>query len=165
MFRGQLWGNMEAYIDNIVVKGKAVGNHLSDLTETFEVLRQHHMKLNASRCAFRVSLGKLLGYLVTHRSTEVNSDQIVALQNLKPPRSPNEVQHLIKMIAALNRFIAQSADKCRLSFQLLKKWKYFQWTEECQRAFSELKMYLARSPILNERYQGIFNGLNEGYQG
>lgn len=42
---------MEAYIDNIVVKSKVVGDHLSDLTETFEVLRKRHLKLNASKCA------------------------------------------------------------------------------------------------------------------
>lgn len=51
MFRGQVGGNMEAYIDNMVVKSKVVGDHLSDLTETFEVLRKHHLKLNASKCA------------------------------------------------------------------------------------------------------------------
>lgn len=66
----------------MVVKSKAVGDHFSDLTETFEVLRKHRLKLNASKCAFGVSLGKFLGYLVTHQSIEVNSDQIVALQNL-----------------------------------------------------------------------------------
>lgn len=140
---------MEAYIDNMVVQSKAVGDHLSDLIEIFEVLKKHHLKLNASKCAFRVSLGKFLGYLVKHRSIEVNSNQIVALQNLKLSRSPKEVQYLTKMTAALSHFIAQSADKCRLSFQLLKKLKDFQWTEECQRAFSELKMYLARAPILS----------------
>lgn len=72
MFRGQLGGTMEAYIDNMVVKSKAVGDHLLDLIETFKVLKKHHLKLNASKCAFEVSLGKFLGYLVTHRSIEVN---------------------------------------------------------------------------------------------
>ena len=76
---------MEAYIDDMVVRSKVVEDHLSDLLETFKTLRKHRLKLNASKCTFGVSLGKFLGYLVTHRGIEVNSNQIVALQNLKSP--------------------------------------------------------------------------------
>lgn len=57
---------MEAYIDDIVVKIKDMEDHLTDLVETFETLRKHHVKLNASKCAFGVSSRKFLGYLVTH---------------------------------------------------------------------------------------------------
>ena len=49
---------MEAYIDDMVVKSKVVEDYLSDLTETFETLCKHRFKLNASKCAFGVSLGK-----------------------------------------------------------------------------------------------------------
>ena len=73
---------MEAYIDDMVVKSKVIEDHLSDLVETFETLRKYRLKLNASKCAFGVRLGKFLGYLVTHRGIEINPDQIVALQNL-----------------------------------------------------------------------------------
>ena len=66
MFKKQLRRNMEAFIDDMVVKSKATGDHLTDLMETFETLRKHHLKLNALKCAFGISLGKFLGYLVTH---------------------------------------------------------------------------------------------------
>jgi len=82
---------MEAYIDDMVVKIKAMEDHRTDLAETFETLRKHHLKLNASKCAFGVSSGKFLGYLVTHRGIEVNLDQIVILRNLKSLRNPKEV--------------------------------------------------------------------------
>ena len=54
------------------------------------------------------------------------------------------------MTVALNRFISQFVDKYRPFFQLLKKWKDFQWTDECQQAFDELKLYLSRAPILSK---------------
>ena len=82
---------MEAYIDDMVVKSKVVGHHLTDLTETFKTLRKHRLKLNASKCAFGVSSRKFLGYLVTYCGIKVNPDQIVALQSLKSHRSPKEV--------------------------------------------------------------------------
>ena len=145
---------MKAYIDGTVVKSKVVEDHLKDLTETFETLWKHCLKLNASKCAFEVSSGKFLGYLVTHRGIKVNPDQIVALQSLKSPRNPKEVQQLTGMTAALNRFISRSTDRCRPFFQLLKKWKGFQWMNECQQAFDELKLYLSRAPVLSRRVPG-----------
>ena len=79
MFKNQLRRNMEAYINDMVVKSKAIEDHLTNLVETFETLWKHHLKLNASKCAFGISSGKFLGYLVTHQGIEVNLDQIVAL--------------------------------------------------------------------------------------
>ena len=52
------------------------------------------------------------------------------------------------MLAALNRFISKFADWCRSFYQLLKKWKGFQWDKECERAFQDLKEYLTRTPML-----------------
>ncbi|XP_075669811.1 uncharacterized protein LOC142639535 [Castanea sativa] len=107
MFKEQLGRNMEAYIDDMVVKSKVTEDHLTDLADSFETLWKHHLKLNASKCAFGVSSGKFLGYLVTHRGIEVNPDQIVALQNLKSPWSPKEVQRLTGMTAAFNRSVPE----------------------------------------------------------
>ena len=53
------------------------------------------------------------------------------------------------MLAALNRFISKFADQCRLFYQLLKKWKGFQWNEECEKAFQDLKEYLVRARMLS----------------
>ena len=154
MFKKQLGRNMEAYIDNMVVKSKVMGEHLFNLAETFETLYKHYFKLNASKCAFRVSSGKFLGYLVTNRGIEVNLDHIIALQNQKPPRNPKEVQCLTGMTTALNRFISRSADMIRPFIQVLKKWKDFRWLDKCQVAFDELKLYLSQAPILSRSVVG-----------
>ena len=87
--------------------------------------------------------------MVTHRGIEVNPDQIRAIHSLKPPQNPKEVQKLIGMIAALNRFISRLADRCRLFFLLLHKWKGFEWTEECALTFQQLKEYLTRQLIMS----------------
>ena len=86
--------------------------------------------------------------MVTHRGIEVNPDQVKAINNLQPPWNPKEIQRLIGMMAALNRFISRSADKCRPFFLLMNKWKGFEWIEECAQAFQQLKDYLSRPPIM-----------------
>ena len=133
----------------MVVKSKWVSEHLADLSSIFEILRRHKLRLNASKCSFIVGSGKFLGYMVTHRGIEVNPDQIRAINGLRPPRNPKEVQKLTGMMAALNRFISRSAERCRPFFLLLHKWKEFHWSEECVIAFQELKRYLSYPPIMS----------------
>ena len=87
--------------------------------------------------------------MVTHRGIEVNTDQIKAIHSLQPHRSPKKVQKLTGMIAALNRFISRSADRCRPFFLLLNKWKGFEWNEECTLAFQQHKEYLTHPAILS----------------
>ena len=135
MFESRLGKNVEVYIDDMVVKSKLVSEHLADLSNSFEILRRHKLRLNASKCSFGMGSGKFLGYMVTHRGIEVNPDQIRAINNLQPPQNPKEVQKLTRMMAALNRFISRSAEICRPFFLLLHKWKEFQWAEECVTAF------------------------------
>ena len=126
MFESQMVKNIEVYIDDMVVKSKIVSEHIGDLTNIFEILRGHKLRLNASKCSFGVRSGKFLSYMVTHRGIEVNPDQIKVINNLQPPRNPKEVQKLTRMMTALNWFISQSADKCRLFFLLMNKWKGFE---------------------------------------
>ena len=53
------------------------------------------------------------------------------------------------MIAALNRFISRSANRCRPFYLLINKWKGFEWSEDCTVAFQQLKEYLSRPPIMS----------------
>ena len=82
---------MKAYIDDMVVKSKQIKEHLADLGETFSVLREHKLRLNASKCSFGVSSSKFLGYMITHCGIEVNPEQIKAINSLHPLWNPKEV--------------------------------------------------------------------------
>ena len=149
MFESHMDKNIEVYIGNMVVKSKIVSEHVGDLTNIFEILRRHKLRLNASKCSFGVGSGKFLGYMVTHRGIKVNPDQIKSINSLQPPRNPKEVQKLTGITAALNRFIFRSADRYKPFFLLMNKWKGFEWTEECAQAFQQLKEYLSYPPIIS----------------
>ena len=86
--------NIEVYIDDMVVKSKIVSELIGDLTNIFKILKEHKLRLNASKCTFGVGSGKFLGYTVTHRGIEVNPDQVKVINNLQPPRNPKEIQEL-----------------------------------------------------------------------
>jgi hypothetical protein len=71
---GELIGRIiEAYVDDIVVKSKKIGDLVPDLTEVFAKLRQHGVKLNPEKCIFGVPRGMLLGFVMSERGIEANS--------------------------------------------------------------------------------------------
>ena len=117
----------------MLVKSLDEEKHLDDLQETFVTLRQYNMKLNPKKCAFGVSSGKFLRFMISHRRIKANLDKIQVILDMKPPQSIKEVQSLIDRVAAFNRFVSKATDKCLPFFKVLKK--AFEWTNECQKAF------------------------------
>ena len=79
------------------------------------------MRLNPNKCAFRVSSGKFLGFVVSHRGIEANPDKIQVILNMEPPQNIKEVQSLTGRVTAFNRFVSKAIDKCLLFFKVLKK--------------------------------------------
>ena len=120
---------------------------MDDLREKFDTLHSYNMKLNPGKCAFRVTAGKFLGFMVSQRGIKANPDKIRAIIEMAPPRNVKEVQSLNSKIAALNRFMLRATDKCLPFFCTLKK--YFEWTAKCQQAFEDLKTYLLSPPLLS----------------
>ena len=71
MFHPLLGSTMEVYIDDMLVKSKQGPNHTTHLQQTFNLLRKYGMKLNPLKCAFRVSVGRFLGFIVTQMGIDV----------------------------------------------------------------------------------------------
>ena len=94
---------------------------MEDLRETFDILRFYNIKLNPGKCAFRVTAGKFLGFIVSQRGIEANPDKIWAIIEMVPPKNVKEVQSLNGKIAALNRFVSRAIDRCLPFFRTLKK--------------------------------------------
>ena len=152
MFRPQIGRNVEVYVDDMLVKSLDEERHLNDLQETFDTLRRHQMKLNPNKCAFGVSSGKFLGFIVSQRGIEANPDKIQAILDMEPPKNIKEVQSLTGRVATLNRFVSKVIDKCLPFFKILRK--AFEWMDECQKAFQDLKVYLTTAPLLSPSILG-----------
>ncbi|KAM2296835.1 hypothetical protein ACFX1S_036454 [Malus domestica] len=129
---------VEVYIDDVVVKSKHRRTHLEDLRQAFLRIRQHNLKMNPAKCAFGVSAGNFLGFLVHHRGIEVDENKARAIISAPPPTTKKQLQSLLGKINFLRRFIANSAGKMK-AFSTLLKLKdsdTFAWTTEHQAAFT-----------------------------
>ena len=71
---------------------------------------------------------------------------------MEPPKNIKDVQSLTGRVVALNRFVSKAIDKCLPFFRILRK--AFEWTDECQQAFEDLKTYLTSTPLLRPSKQG-----------
>ncbi|KAL0394566.1 UNVERIFIED_CONTAM: Pro-Pol polyprotein [Sesamum latifolium] len=146
--RPQIGRNVEVYVDDMLVKSKKAEDHIADLEETFAVLKKYRLKLNPAKCTFGVQGGHFLGFMVTQRGIKANPLKIKAILDIKAPACVHEVQRLTGRIAALSQFISKYAEKSLPFFKILRKARNFEWDASCQRAFEELKNYLAGLPLL-----------------
>ena len=152
MFQKQIGTSMEVYIDDMLVNSAKARLHVNHLAEAFQVLKDYKMKLNPTECAFGVSVGKFLGFIVNSHRIEANPDKIRFVLDMRPPSNTKEVQSLTGRIVALSRFVSRFNDKCQPFFQILKK--AFQWEAHCEEAFTALKTYLSSPPILVSPFKG-----------
>ncbi|XP_019184170.1 PREDICTED: uncharacterized protein LOC109179056 [Ipomoea nil] len=115
---------------------------------------RYNLRLNPKKCAFAVQGGKFLGYMVTKRGIEPNSEKVQAIIDMQPPSTVKDLQRLTGRLAALSRFLSKAADKTIPFYEAMKKKEGFAWTTECQQSFEELKQYLSTPPVLSTPREG-----------
>ena len=94
IFEALIGKTMEVYVNDMLVKSERMADHVSNLEETFEVLRNYRIKLNPFECA---------------------PEKIRALLDMRSPTQKKEVQSLNDQVATLSHFISKATDKCALS--------------------------------------------------
>ncbi|KAM1524577.1 hypothetical protein ACFX10_009163 [Malus domestica] len=154
IFNDMLHKNVECYVDDVVVKTKKRSNHLKDLRVVFERLRKYNLKMNPLKCAFGVTSGKFLGFIVKHRGIEVDQSKIKAIQSMPEPRNLHELKSLQGRLAFIRRFISNLAGRCQPFSRLMKKDVPFVWDKACNNAFESIKKYLSSPPVLGAPVPG-----------
>jgi hypothetical protein len=135
-------------VDDVIIKIRNSDTLIADLEETFASLREYRWKLNPNKCVFGVPSGKLLGFIISHRSIEANPEKISTITNMRAPTYNKDVQKLTGCMAALNRFISKLGEQELPFFKLLKHQKKFVWSPEADQALAQLKDFLSKPPVL-----------------
>jgi len=141
---------VEIYIDDVVVKSGDFVKHLSDLRKILECKRKYGLKMNPNKCAFGVSTGPFLGFMLHQREIEINRRSIDAINKVVSPTDKTELQSLIDKINFIRRFISNLSGKIK-AFNPLLKLKTdleFVWGAEQQVPLDEIKKYLTSPPVL-----------------
>jgi hypothetical protein len=137
-----------------VVKTKVASTLVNDLDQTFKALNKFQWKLNPKKCIFGAPSGILLGNIVSHDGIKPNLEKVEAVMKMKPPKCVKDIQKLTGCMAALSRFISQLREKGLPFFKLLKVKEKFEWSEEADTAFAELKQFLTSPSVLTASKEG-----------
>jgi hypothetical protein len=147
-FKRQLNKNVEAYVDDMVVKTRNSDMLIADLEETFASLREYRCKLNPNKCVFGVPSGKLLGFIISHCGIGANPEKISAITNMKAPTCIKDVQKLTGCMAALNRFISKLGERGLPFLQITQASREVRVDSEADQALAQLKDFLSKPPVL-----------------
>jgi hypothetical protein len=79
IFHELLGNTVEVYIDDIVVKSAEFSSHVADLRKAFDKMRQYGLKMNPHKCAFGVSAGRFLGFVIHEHGIEIDPNQIKSI--------------------------------------------------------------------------------------
>ncbi|CAL2270746.1 unnamed protein product [Prunus armeniaca] len=113
--------NIECYVDDLVIKSKRREDHLKDLRMVFNRLWKYQLKMNPLKCAFGVTSGKFLGFIVKHRGIEVDQTKNKAIRGMPEPRNLRELKSLRGRLEFIRRFISNLARRCQSFSRLMKK--------------------------------------------
>ena len=105
----------------------------------FDRLRRYQLKMNLLKCAFGVTFGKFIGFIVLHRGTEMDQSKIITIQDMLELRNLQELKSLQGRLAFIQRFISNLVERCQPFNQLMKKDVPFVWDEACHNAFESIK--------------------------
>uniref|UniRef100_A0A2N9I5K4 Integrase catalytic domain-containing protein n=1 Tax=Fagus sylvatica TaxID=28930 RepID=A0A2N9I5K4_FAGSY len=148
MFHDMIHQEIEDYVDDIVVKSKKREDHVEVLRKVFERCRLYKLKMNPLKCAFGVSAGKFLGFLVHNRGIDVDPAKASAIATMKPPTSHKELKSFLGRLSYIRRFIPGLAAVTSTFSHLLKKGVSFNWSAKCQEAFERIQAIMTKLPTV-----------------
>ena len=105
MFHDMMHCEIEDYVDDIVVKSKTKEDHFGILKKVFERCQLYKLKMNPLKCAFGVSAGKFLGFIVHQRGIDFDPTRASATATMKPPTTHKELKSFLGKLSYIRRFI------------------------------------------------------------
>jgi hypothetical protein len=123
---------MEVYNDDMVVKLVGFREHMIGLKLLLERMKKYELRMNPLKCAFRVTSGRFLGFVVHEHGIQIDHKKIESIEKIGEPMCKKDVQKLLGKINYLRHFISNLAGRVKslLSLVRLKHEEEFTWGVE-----------------------------------
>ena len=128
IFHDMMQQELEDYVDDIVVKSKK-REELYVLKRVFERCKAFKLRMNPLKCAFGVSSGKFLGFMVHRKGIDVDPAKTMAIATMRPPITVKELKSFLGKVLYIRRFIPRLASITSAFTKLLEKEQSFEWGE------------------------------------
>ncbi|XP_042497656.1 uncharacterized mitochondrial protein AtMg00860-like [Macadamia integrifolia] len=136
------------FIDAILIYSKSKEDHANHLRSVLQRLREKQLDAKFSKCEFWSSQVNFLGHIVSARGIEVDPGKVKAVLDWESPKNVSEIRSFLGLAGYYRRFIENCAWISAPMTQLTRKGVKFEWTEESENSFQELKNRLVTAPVL-----------------
>lgn len=131
--------NVTNYIDEIIVGGETVKEHVEILGRVLQKLKSAGLKLNLRKCTFFKEKVSYLGFDIDKEGLKTNSSRIEAVLDAPIPNDISEVRAFVGMVNHYSKFIPDFANKMYPIYELLRKDAKFKWSKQCQEAYEIMR--------------------------
>ena len=136
------------FVDDILIYSKSEEEHEQHLRAALQVLREHHLYAKWSKCEFWMTEVKFLGHVVSKEGISVDPTKMEAVLNWNRPKNVSEIRSFLGLAGYYRRFVKDFSRKAVPLTQLTRKGVKFEWNDEREQAFIELKNHLTSATVL-----------------
>ena len=140
--------HVNAYLDDVLVNSPSKSTHLEHLRDVLQKLQKAKLKIKLKKCKFFTRKVKFLGFDVTSEGFSPQMDKVEAINKFPTPTSVEKIQAFLGMAGYYRCYVKNFSKIASPLTNLLRKGAEFQWTPECETAFTTLKGELSSEPIL-----------------
>lgn len=148
VLQGLQWKICLIYLDDVVVFGSSVEEHMERVSQVFECIRQAKLKLKPEKCQLLQKEVTFLGHVINELGISPNPENVEKLVQMKVPRNVREVRGFLGLDNYYRKFIAGYSQIAKSLVDLTRKNAKFDWTEECEQSFNQLKRALTGADIM-----------------
>lgn len=136
------------YLDDIIIFGSTIEEHNENLCRVLEAMRRHNLKIDPTKCQILKTEIKYLGHTIDKDGIRPTQDNIKAIREMQVPKTVKGVRSFLGTVNFYGKFIPKIAEIRKPLNDLLKKNTKFVWTNDCQKAFEDLKKFLTSDSLL-----------------
>ena len=129
------------YLDDILVSGTSLTDHLSNLRKTLCRLHKNEVKLRRDKCQFMSREITYLGYIINAEGIYPSKEKFQALLDMPEPRS---IAQLKSFLGLVSRFLKDIATKLQPFYLMLRKNTQWRWGERERKLFEKIKDMLKK---------------------
>ncbi|KAI5652974.1 hypothetical protein M9H77_30161 [Catharanthus roseus] len=137
------------YLDDIVIYSQTLKEHKEHLRKVFQVLKDNELYVKKEKCSFAQEEVLFLGHKIKGGKLMMEDTKVQAIQRWEPPTKVHELRSFLGLVNYYRRFIKGYSARAAPLTDLLKKNRPWAWSEDCQRAFEDLKKAICKDPILS----------------
>ena len=136
------------YMDDIIIYSRNMEEHASHLQQVLTVMSKYGYKARKDKCCFGVSSVPFLGHVVSGKGLSVDPTKVDLVQAWPPPVDVGQVRSFVGLVQYFKRFIKDLSTILVPLTHLTKNNTPFNWSQDCQTAFDEVKSLLSTAPVL-----------------